>query len=257
MPAILMVVNIEFHRYHRHDMAKSNDPDIQLLAALADPTRMEISARELAGAPEVCACDFTSCCDVSQPTVSHHLKVLRDAGAVVSERRGNWVFYKIAPNLGDRLAGITGGLVPGAGVLISTLAARPRAPAPGRSSSRSSSARARADLASLLRGAPPAPRGSVLRSRPGRVGKTARRSSSVPVAAAGSSNRQLQRRRAGEVRTGLPGLVADRDGEVECLADEAIEALARLGGDVDPELGHRADRSGRTSVASTPALSTS
>ena len=107
----------------RDDMVKSTDPDIQLLAALADPTRMEI-LRELADAPEVCACDFTSCCDVSQPTVSHHLKVLRDAGAVVSERRGNWVFYKIAPNLGDRLAAITGGLVPGAGVPVSALAAR-------------------------------------------------------------------------------------------------------------------------------------
>ena len=89
---------------HR-DMAKSTDPDIQLLAALADPTRMEI-LRELAGSPEVCACDFTSCCDVSQPTVSHHLKVLRDAGAVISERRGNWVFYRIAPNLIERLGGI-------------------------------------------------------------------------------------------------------------------------------------------------------
>ncbi len=107
----------------RDDMAKSTDPDIQLLAALADPTRMEI-LRELAGAPEVCACDFTSCCDVSQPTVSHHLRVLRDAGAVVSERRGNWVFYKIAPNLGERLAAITGGLVPGASVSASNLAAR-------------------------------------------------------------------------------------------------------------------------------------
>jgi ArsR family transcriptional regulator len=104
-------------------MPKSLDPDVQLLAALADPTRMEI-LRELAAAPEVCACDFTSCCDVSQPTVSHHLKVLRDAGAVTSERRGNWVFYSIAPNLGERLATITGGLVPGTGIPASTLAAR-------------------------------------------------------------------------------------------------------------------------------------
>lgn len=93
-------------------MAKPVHPDIQLLGALADPTRMEI-LRELAGAPEVCACDFTSCCTVSQPTVSHHLKVLRDAGAVTSERRGNWVFYRLAPNLQERLAGIAGGLVPG------------------------------------------------------------------------------------------------------------------------------------------------
>jgi ArsR family transcriptional regulator len=93
-------------------MAKSIDPDILLLAALADPTRLEI-VRQLAGSPEVCACDFTSCCDVSQPTVSHHLKVLRDAGVVTSERRGNWVFYRIAPNLIERLSGIARTLVPG------------------------------------------------------------------------------------------------------------------------------------------------
>src|SRR6185369_11157544 len=94
------------------DMAKSTDPDIQLLAALADPTRLEI-LRQLAGSAEVCACDFTSCCDVSQPTVSHHLKVLRDAGVVTSERRGSWVYYRIAPNLIDRLSAIARTLVPG------------------------------------------------------------------------------------------------------------------------------------------------
>ncbi len=93
-------------------MAKSTAPDIQLLAALADSTRMEI-LRELAGSAEVCACDFTDCCDVSQPTISHHLKVLRDAGAVLSERHGNRVYYRIAPNLMARLGGIAGGLVPG------------------------------------------------------------------------------------------------------------------------------------------------
>jgi arsenate reductase (thioredoxin) len=107
------------------DMARSTDPDIQLLAALADPTRMEI-VRELAGSPEVCACDFTSCCDVSQPTVSHHLRVLRDAGVVTSERRGNWVFYRLAPNVADRLGAIAGGMVPGAAVSRSSLSARAR-----------------------------------------------------------------------------------------------------------------------------------
>ena len=112
------------------DMAKSTDPDIQLLAALADPTRMEI-VRELAGSPEVCACDFTSCCDVSQPTVSHHLRVLRDAGAVTSERRGNWVFYRLAPNLQERLGAIAGGLTPRAafptGALIPATSLKRRA----------------------------------------------------------------------------------------------------------------------------------
>ena len=107
-------------------MVKSTDPDIQLLAALADPTRLEI-LRELAGTSEVCACDFTSCCDVSQPTVSHHLKVLRDAGAVTSERRGNWVFYQIAPNLNERLGRIAQGLTPGGLIQVSPLGARAKA----------------------------------------------------------------------------------------------------------------------------------
>jgi ArsR family transcriptional regulator len=101
-------------------MARSSDPDILLLAALADPIRLEIM-RELAASSEVCACDFTSCCDVSQPTVSHHLKVLREAGAVVSERRGNWVFYRIAPNLHERLATIAGTLRPGGLVPLAAL----------------------------------------------------------------------------------------------------------------------------------------
>jgi ArsR family transcriptional regulator len=93
-------------------MARSTDPDINLLAALADPTRLEI-LRQLAASNQVCACDFTDCCGVSQPTISHHLKVLRDAGAVTSERRGSWVYYRIAPNLIDRLSGIARTLVPG------------------------------------------------------------------------------------------------------------------------------------------------
>jgi DNA-binding transcriptional ArsR family regulator len=111
-------------------MARSLDPDIQLLSALADPTRMEIM-RELAGSAEVCACDFTSCCDVSQPTVSHHLKVLRDAGAVTSERRGNWVFYRIAPNLTERLGGIAHGLVPGGLIPVASLRKRARSAGDG------------------------------------------------------------------------------------------------------------------------------
>ena len=111
-------------------MAKSNDPDIQLLAALADETRMEI-LRELSGSPEVCACDFMSCCDVSQPTISHHLKVLRDAGAVLSERRGNWVYYRIAPNLQDRIKLITQVLVPGGLIPLASLRRSGPTPAEG------------------------------------------------------------------------------------------------------------------------------
>ena len=70
------------------------DPDVRFFAALADPTRLAI-LRELAGADQVCACDFTSCCDVRQPTVSHHLRVLREAGIIESERRGTWIYYRL------------------------------------------------------------------------------------------------------------------------------------------------------------------
>jgi ArsR family transcriptional regulator len=126
-----MVVNIEFRRYPDADMAKrSTDPEIQLLAALADPARMEI-LRELAGSSEVCACDLTTCCDVRQPTVSHHLKVLRDAGAVRSERRGNRVYYWIAPDLNQRISRIAQSIMPGGLIPLASL--QPRAAAGGNS----------------------------------------------------------------------------------------------------------------------------
>jgi ArsR family transcriptional regulator len=88
------------------------DPDVRLLHALADPTRLAI-VRQLAADGQVCACDFTSCCDVSQPTVSHHLKVLREAGVVTSERRGTWIDYRLAPDVATRLGAIARDLVPG------------------------------------------------------------------------------------------------------------------------------------------------
>lgn len=84
---------------------KATDPEIQLLSALADPTRLSI-VRQLAGQAVVCACDFTECCNVSQPTISHHLKVLRAAGIIVSERRGTNIFCSLAPDLGERFVGI-------------------------------------------------------------------------------------------------------------------------------------------------------
>lgn len=93
-------------------MTKPADPDVRLLAALADPVRLDI-IRELAGSNEVCACDLTSCCAVRQPTVSHHLRVLREAGVVLSERRGNNIYYRVAPNLIERIGGIALTLVPG------------------------------------------------------------------------------------------------------------------------------------------------
>ena len=85
---------------------KSTDPDVELLQAIADPVRLSI-LRQLASSPgSVCACDFTDCCSVSQPTVSHHLKVLREAGVVTTERRGTYIYYGLAPDFARRWAGI-------------------------------------------------------------------------------------------------------------------------------------------------------
>ncbi len=83
-------------------MAQS-DPNVRLLQALADPVRLEI-VRQLGSGAAVCACDFTACCDVSQPTVSHHLKVLREAGVVTTERRGTYIYYDLAPDFAQRWA---------------------------------------------------------------------------------------------------------------------------------------------------------
>ena len=93
-------------------MKRPTDPDVLLLQAAADPTRLAI-LRQLSAEETVCACDFTACCDVSQPTVSHHLKVLREAGWVDSERRGTWVWYRIRPEATQRMHELVGGFTPG------------------------------------------------------------------------------------------------------------------------------------------------
>src|SRR4051794_9119803 len=64
--------------------------------ALADPTRVAIVSR-LASTEECCVCDLNAAFDLSQPTISHHLKVLRDAGLVESTKRGTWAYYRLVP----------------------------------------------------------------------------------------------------------------------------------------------------------------
>jgi len=75
-------------------------PDAEALAerfkALADPTRVGIVNR-LAAAVEVCVCDLTAAFELSQPTISHHLRVLRDAGLVDVAKRGTWSYYRLVP----------------------------------------------------------------------------------------------------------------------------------------------------------------
>ena len=70
--------------------------------ALADPTRIAIVNR-LAAAEEVCVCDLTDAFELTQPTISHHLRVLREAGLVEAERRGTWSYYRLVPEAIERL----------------------------------------------------------------------------------------------------------------------------------------------------------
>jgi ArsR family transcriptional regulator len=77
--------------------------------ALSDPSRVAIVNR-LAGAEEVCVCDFIGTLGRAQPTVSHHLKVLREAGLVeVARKRGTWVYYRLVPEAVEQLAFALGG----------------------------------------------------------------------------------------------------------------------------------------------------
>jgi ArsR family transcriptional regulator len=92
-------------------MKRSTDPDVLLLQGAADPTRLAI-LRQLAGGGGVCACDFTACCDVAQPTVSHHLKVLRESGWVRSERRASFIYYFLRPEALARFEQLAGELAP-------------------------------------------------------------------------------------------------------------------------------------------------
>jgi ArsR family transcriptional regulator, arsenate/arsenite/antimonite-responsive transcriptional repressor len=76
--------------------------------ALADPTRVAI-VNCLSAADEVCVCNLTETFGLAQPTISHHLKILREAGLVESTRRGTWSYYRLVPEAVDALRGALGG----------------------------------------------------------------------------------------------------------------------------------------------------
>jgi len=88
------------------DSAEAEDLS-RLLKALADPVRLRLlSMIGAASGGEVCVCDLTDAFELTQPTISHHLKVLREARLIASERRGTWVYYRLLPAAMDRLAGL-------------------------------------------------------------------------------------------------------------------------------------------------------
>ncbi|QEO13009.1 helix-turn-helix transcriptional regulator [Agromyces intestinalis] len=80
-----------------------------LFKALGDPTRvLLVSIVAAAEGREACVCDLTEPTGLSQPTVSHHLKILMDAGFLSRTRRGSWAYYALVPGSLERLAAALG-----------------------------------------------------------------------------------------------------------------------------------------------------
>lgn len=75
-------------------------------AALADPVRLRLYSL-VASSEEVCSCDLQGPLGKSQPTISHHTKALAEAGLIVGEKRGRWVWWRVVP---ERLASLRGAL---------------------------------------------------------------------------------------------------------------------------------------------------
>ncbi len=82
-----------------------NEP-ASLLKAVADPYRLTMLASLAASEDEVCVCEFTDALPLNQPTVSHHLRILREADLVTCQRRGTWVYYRLAADAKRRLADV-------------------------------------------------------------------------------------------------------------------------------------------------------
>src|SRR5713101_8230732 len=72
-----------------------------LFRALADPTRVQMVHMLKAASEPICVCDFTAAFDLGQPTVSHHLARLKEAGLVTSFKRGVWSFYALRDDIGE------------------------------------------------------------------------------------------------------------------------------------------------------------
>ncbi len=80
-----------------------------MFKALADPVRLRVlSAIAARAGGEACVCDVSDGLDVTQPTISHHLKILRETGLVTSERRASWVYYRVVPEALERLSLVLG-----------------------------------------------------------------------------------------------------------------------------------------------------
>ena len=88
------------------DAAQASDL-ARMFKALGDPIRLRLLSRITSAADgEICVCDLSSAFHLTGPTISHHLRILREAGLVDSDRRGTWVYYRAVPATLILLAGL-------------------------------------------------------------------------------------------------------------------------------------------------------
>jgi ArsR family transcriptional regulator len=96
----------------REPLTEAQSVDLaRLFKAMSDPVRLRLLSMIASHAGgEACVCDLTGAFDLTGPTISHHLKVLRESGLITGERRGTWVYYRVHPEVLARMAAV---LVPG------------------------------------------------------------------------------------------------------------------------------------------------
>ena len=92
----------------RQPLTEDQSVDLaHVFKALGDPVRLRLlSLIASHGGGEACVCDLTDAFDLTGPTISHHLKVLREAGIVDGERRGTWVYYRVQPAVLQKLSSV-------------------------------------------------------------------------------------------------------------------------------------------------------
>src|SRR6185437_13442723 len=89
----------------------SAEETASLMKALADPTRMTMIASLWKAAAPICICDFTAGLELSQPTISHHMGKLKEAGLVESDKRGLWTYYSLRADLPAATRKLIAGLI--------------------------------------------------------------------------------------------------------------------------------------------------
>ena len=87
------------------------DKTAALLRALADPTRLTMVAALWKAEQPVCICDFTATLELTQPTISHHMARLKDAGLVEADKKGIWAYYRLRDDLSPATRRLLGQLI--------------------------------------------------------------------------------------------------------------------------------------------------